>query len=79
MLFYSIHELLVNQFYHLKYCMGTNSCSTLLVQYLEYQQNIAVITHKDIQCKSNAKIKAILQYKKQNPLHKKDAAFFHLN
>jgi len=79
MLFYSIHELLVNQFYHLKYCMGTNSCSTLLVQYLEYQQNITVITHKDIQCKSNAKIKAILQYKKQNPLHKKDAAFFHLN
>jgi len=43
---------------------------------LEYQQNITVITHKDIQCKSDEKIKAILQYKKQNPLHKKDAAFF---
>jgi len=76
MLFYSIHELLVNHFYHLKYCTCTNSSSTLLVPYLEYQQNITVITHKDIQCESNAKIKTILQNKKQKPLHKKDAAFF---
>lgn len=51
--------------------MQYTSCSIV-----EYQQNITVIIHKDIQCESNAQIKAILQYKKQNPLHKKDAAFF---
>lgn len=44
-----------------------------------YPQNITVMIYNDIQRKSNTKIKAILHYKKQNPLHKEGAFFLHPN